>query len=109
MKLEFNAEYRFKMFWKVEGAVFGDVGNVWSLANVDESEESSSRFNIKDLDKSLAADWGLGVRLNLDFLLIRVDLGMKVHDPSRNQKWINPGQWLRKNNYAIHFGVGYPF
>lgn len=109
MKLEFNAEYRFKMFWKVEGAVFGDVGNVWSLSNVDESEESSSRFNIKNLDKSLAADWGLGVRLNLDFLLIRVDLGMKVHDPSRNQKWINPGQWLRKNNYAIHFGVGYPF
>ena len=34
---------------------------------------------------------------------------MKVHDPSREQKWVNPAQWLKRNNYAIHFGVGYPF
>ena len=109
MKLEFNAEYRFNMFWKVEGAVFGDIGNVWSLVKIDDKEEDLSLFRFKNFGESLAADWGVGVRLNLGFLLIRVDLGMKVHDPSREQKWINPAQWLKRNNYAIHFGVGYPF
>ena len=109
MKLEFNAEYRFNMFWKVEGAVFGDIGNVWSLVKIDDKEEDLSLFRFKNFGESLAADWGVGVRLNLGFLLIRVDLGMKVHDPSREQKWVNPAQWLKRNNYAIHFGVGYPF
>lgn len=109
MKLEFNAEYRFNMFWKVEGAVFGDIGNVWSLLKIDDKEEDLSLFRFKNFGESLAADWGVGVRLNLGFLLIRVDLGMKVHDPSREQKWVNPAQWLKRNNYAIHFGVGYPF
>ncbi len=109
MKLEANIEYRFDMFWKVAGAVFVDAGNVWTL-NTDGSEElRESMFRWHDLGNSIAANWGLGARLDLGFLLLRVDMGMKIHDPAREKKWVSPGQWYKKDNYALHFGVGYPF
>ena len=84
MKLEFDAEYRFKLFWKLRGALFMEAGNVW---------------------------WGLGIRLDLNFILVRLDFGMRVHDPSRpeGQRWVDPSDWLESPNNAIHFGVGYPF
>lgn len=110
MKLEANIEYRFNMFWKVAGAVFVDAGNVWMLNYKDDSGNADdSMFRWNSLGESIAANWGVGVRLNLGFLLLRVDMGMKVHDPSRDQKWVSPGKWLRRDNYALHFGVGYPF
>ena len=110
MKLEANIEYRFNMFWKVAGAVFVDAGNVWMLNYKDDSGNADdSIFRWNSLGESIAANWGVGVRLNLGFLLLRVDMGMKVHDPSREQKWVSPGKWLRRDNYALHFGVGYPF
>lgn len=110
MKLEANLEYRFNMFWKIEGAVFTDVGNVWSLKDEKEDEYNSSLFRFKNFGESLAADWGLGIRLNLDFLLLRFDFGMKIHDPARDgSKWVSPGNWFERENFALHFGVGYPF
>lgn len=108
MRLEANIEYRFDMFWKVEGAVFVDAGNIWTLQEHDKEAEKSL-FKWNTFGESIAANWGLGLRLNFGFLLVRVDMGMKIHDPAREQKWINPGQWLRRDNYALHFGVGYPF
>ena len=110
MKLEANIEYRFNMFWKVAGAVFVDAGNVWMLNYKDDSGKADdSMFRWNSLGESIAANWGVGVRLNLGFLLLRVDMGMKLHDPSREQKWVSPEKWLRRDNYALHFGVGYPF
>ena len=109
MKLEANIEYRFDMFWKVAGAVFVDAGNVWTL-NTDGSEDlRESMFRWDNLGNSIAANWGLGARLDLGFLLLRIDMGMKIHDPAREMKWVSPGQWYKKDNYALHFGVGYPF
>ncbi len=108
MRLEANIEYRFDMFWKVEGAVFVDAGNIWTLQEHDKEAEKSL-FKWNTFGESIAANWGLGLRLNFGFLLVRVDMGMKIHDPAREQKWVNPGQWLRRDNYALHFGVGYPF
>ena len=108
MRLEANIEYRFDMFWKVEGAVFVDAGNIWTLQEHDKEAEKSL-FKWNTFGESIAANWGLGLRLNFGFLLVRVDMGMKIHDPARDQKWVNPGQWLRRDNYALHFGVGYPF
>ena len=107
MKLEANIEYRFDMFWKVAGAVFVDAGNVWTLNKEGSDELSAFRWN--NLGESIAANWGVGARLNLGFLLLRVDMGMKIHDPAREQKWVSPGKWLNRDNYALHFGVGYPF
>ncbi len=109
MKLEANIEYRFDMFWKVAGAVFVDAGNVWTL-NYDEADSSNPAiFKWDTFGESIAANWGLGLRLDFGFLLLRFDMGMKIHDPAREQKWVNPGKWLKRDNYALHFGVGYPF
>ena len=109
MRLEANVEYRFDIVWKMEGAVFADAGNVWTLKQKDVAVEDGSMFRWNTLGESIAANWGLGLRLNLDFLLLRIDAGFKVHDPARTNKWVGPDQWFRRNGYAIHFGVGYPF
>ena len=109
MKLEANIEYRFNIFWKIAGAAFIDAGNVWTLRHNGTLEDDPAVFSWNHFGESIAADWGAGLRLDFGFLLLRFDLGMKVHDPSRKQKWVNPSQWLHKDNYALHFGVGYPF
>lgn len=100
IKLEADLEYRFKMFWKLEGALFAEAGNVWEWG-----------MNPKDMLGSVAGDWGAGIRVNLDFILMRLDAGFKVHDPSRpeGQRWLSPAQWFRNDGFSIHFGVGYPF
>jgi outer membrane protein assembly factor BamA len=109
MRLEANVEYRFDMFWKVEGAVFADAGNVWTLKQKDMNVDDGSLFKWNTAAESIAANWGVGLRLNMDFLLLRVDVGFKVHDPARAERWVRPDQWLKNNGYALHFGVGYPF
>jgi outer membrane protein assembly factor BamA len=109
MRLEANVEYRFNIIWNFYGAAFVDVGNVWTLQSSDSEEASLSQFKWNTFGRSLAANWGFGLRLDVDFLLLRVDLGLKIHDPSRLQPWVAPDQWLDRNGYAIHFGVGYPF
>lgn len=110
MKLEANVEYRFNMFWKIAGALFVDAGNVWTLRDdVGPDSSRSSRIDIADFGQSIAMNWGAGIRLDLDFLLLRVDFGMRIHDPARSQKWLTPRQWFERNGYALHFGVGYPF
>ena len=109
MKLEANIEYRFDIVWKLDGAVFLDAGNVWTLKHKDTPENDPEIFRWNNLAESIAANCGVGVRLNFGFLLLRVDMGMKIHDPARVDKWVNPGQWLKRDNFALHFGVGYPF
>lgn len=107
MKLEFDMEYRFKMFWKLEGALFAEAGNVWMYEQLDGSfPELKENFL-----EGVATDWGLGIRVNLDFILIRVDAGFKLYDPAREvgARWLSPGDWFKRNGSAIHLGVGYPF
>ena len=110
VKLEANLEYRFPMFWKLCGAVFTDVGNIWTLKETDGDDGSHTHFDLKNLAASLAADWGIGLRVDLNFLILRLDMGMKVYDPSLDTaRWRSPSQWLKKDGYTLHFGVGYPF
>ena len=104
MRLEANIEYRFPLFWDFEGALFADAGNVWNLRNG--SPESLFRFD--SFYRHIAADWGAGLRLDLNFVLLRLDMGMKIYDPSY-QSWYGPRKWLKKGNYGVQFGVGYPF
>ena len=105
-KMEANIEYRFPLFWKLEGAAFVDAGNVWNLRS-DSEMDTGDTFSFD----TIAGDWGLGIRVNLDFILVRVDLGTKVYEPCRTpgERWIGPADWLKKGNFALHFGVGYPF
>ena len=104
-KMEANVEYRFPIVWKLEGALFLDAGNVWDLRRSDFSEGSNFSFD------TIAADWGMGIRVNLDFILVRIDTGFKVYEPCRpaDERLVGPEQWLKSGNFAIHFGVGYPF
>jgi len=105
-KLEVNAEYRFNMFWKVEGALFADAGNIWTLRSEPGREEGL--FKLNSFYKSIAFNWGVGARLNLDFVILRLDLGMVAYDPVI-KRWIKPGEWFRRDTYSLQFGVGYPF
>ena len=107
MKLEANVEYRFPLTSKLEGALFLDAGNIWDIS--DETGEGG-KFSFKTLPEAIALDWGLGARLNLNFILLRVDMGIRLRDPAREagHRWVPTNEWLN-GNFAIHFGVGYPF
>ena len=109
MRLEANIEYRFDLFWKLAGAVFIDAGNIWTLQGDDSEEYILSRFRWETFGESIAANCGAGIRLDFGFLLLRIDLGVRVHDPARENKWVRPEQWFTRDGYAVHFGVGYPF
>ena len=106
MRLEANVEYRFDLFWKFAGAVFADAGNIWTLEG---SDNELGRFRWSTLGQSIAANWGAGLRLDFGFLLLRIDMGLKVHDPARENRWVGPAGWFKNDGYALHFGVGYPF
>ena len=105
-KMEANVEYRFPIVWKLEGALFVDAGNIWDLRKTPGSE-GGANFSFD----SIAADWGMGIRVNLDFILVRIDLGTKIYEPCRpvDERLIGPAEWLKGGNFALHFCVGYPF
>lgn len=97
-KLELDVEYRFPMFSKIEGALFAEMGNVW---------KREDGITLADI----AADWGLGLRVNLDFLVLRIDWGIKLRDPAVEEfgGWLTPSSAVRTDGSSLHFGVGYPF
>lgn len=109
MMLEGNVEYRFKLISLLEGAVFLDAGNIWSLSPDNSTPGASFKFN--QFYKDIALNTGLGLRLNLSFLVIRVDVGFKIHDPARvgSDRWLSPSSWFHNDNNAWHFALNYPF
>jgi len=108
MKLEADIEYRFHIVSILKGALFAEAGNVW---DINPESPEGQRFTLSTLPESTALDWGVGLRLDLKMILIRVDMGMKVHDPAEaaGSRWIAPKNWLGSDNRSIHFGIGYPF
>ena len=110
MHLEANVEMRFPLFWKLEGAVFADIGNVWNIDadGLDgQTRDPRSLFSFKNLFRSTAMDVGLGARLDFGMVLIRFDMGLVVYDPYK-QEFMGINDWFQ-GNYAFHFGIGYPF
>lgn len=110
LHLEANIEFRFPLFWKLNGALFADAGNVWNLQRSELSTDSSSKgeFSFDNLGKSIALDWGAGLRLDFGMILVRLDLGIKAYDPAEI-RWRSPNRWFKSGGYAVHFGIGYPF
>ncbi|MBQ9470016.1 MAG: BamA/TamA family outer membrane protein [Bacteroidales bacterium] len=113
LKLELNAEYRFKVAGPFEGALFVDAGNVWSLPHADIPEEEV--FSLSRFYRQMALGAGLGFRLNFSVLVLRLDLGYKVYDPAQNpdepfRPWV-PFQrtFSWRDHVNINFGIGYPF
>jgi outer membrane protein assembly factor BamA len=109
LRLELNVEYRFPLFWKFEGALFADAGNVWSLSALDAREGARFRFN--NFYKEIALNTGLGLRLNFDYFILRFDSGFKLHNPGlpSGNRIIMPDKWFNKDNFSLHFGINYPF
>ncbi len=111
IKLEANAEYRFKLFWILEGAVFLDAGNIWTF-NKDNSRPGSE-FRFNSFYRDIAVGTGAGLRFDFKFVIGRVDLGMKMRDPaiSSGSKWIfmSNERYTFRDDFAIVLGIGYPF
>ena len=108
IKLDLNLEYRTHLFWKFNGALFVDAGNIWNIRNYEGQEDGTFHFN--RFYKQLAVAYGLGIRFDLDYLIIRFDGGMKAVNPMFSGKDKYP--IVRPNfnrDFAFHFAVGYPF
>lgn len=107
-KLEFNWEYRFKLFWLLEGALFVDAGNVWKISNTEKIPGSLLK---SDFYKDIAIDCGPGIRLDVNFFLVRVDWGIRLRDPSKapGQRFVlfDNGKWMK--NTVLNIAIGYPF
>jgi hypothetical protein len=109
IKLEGNIEYRFKVIWKMEGAIFLDAGNVWAIRP--EEGKPGAVFEWNRFYKEVAIGTGLGVRVDFSFFLLRVDFGLKVRDPAlpENDRWIPVFRNFSFNDLHLNFGIGYPF
>lgn len=109
VKIEMNVEYRFDIIRSFKGAWFLDIGNIWTLNEVDERQ--GGEFNIGKFYKQLAVGTGLGLRYDFDFAVLRLDAGIKVRDPSVEgaKTWVlfnRPFEW---KHIVFNFGIGYPF
>lgn len=107
INLILSAEYRFKMFWVFEGALFVDAGNIWTVRNYENQPGGLFQFN--DFYKEVAASYGVGLRLDFTYFLVRLDLGMKARNPAINQEPWPIAHPHFGRDAAFHFSVGYPF
>lgn len=109
MKLDVNLEVRTWLFWKFDGALFVDAGNIWTLRNY--ADQPGGQFKLDTFYRQIAMSYGLGLRLNFSYFILRFDAGMKA---------VNPAYDSPKEHYAIfhpnfkrdfrfHFAVGLPF
>ena len=109
LKLDLNAEYRTSLFWKFEGAAFIDAGNIWTLRNYE--DQPGGQFKLSEFYKQIAAAYGLGLRLNFDYFILRFDMGMKAINPAyetQEEHWAIVHPKLSRD-FAFHFAVGLPF
>lgn len=107
MKLLANMEYRFNILGSLYGAVFLDAGNVWMLKDDDYMKGSKFTFN-KFFDQ-IATGTGFGFRYDLDFFVIRFDVGIGIHVPYETGKsgYYNIPKFT--NGLGYHLAIGYPF
>jgi outer membrane protein insertion porin family len=124
LKMEFNLELRFKAFWRIQGALFIDGGNVWTLKKDSSRPGSNFQFNKSLLSepfnpkgqsdafyKQIALSSGLGMRIDFTYFMFRLDLGLPVRYPYRG---IDGSYWAKKEelkwkNVNLNFGLGLPF
>ena len=107
IQLEFNLEYRFPIYKFFHGAIFTDVGNIWTY---NESETfPNGKFKINEFYKELAADVGFGMRFDFQFFIFRIDFAAPIFNPSfpQDERW--RVQYLQFRNLIGNFGIGYPF
>lgn len=114
IKFEVNTEYRPHLSGVFYGAVFLDAGNVW-LYN-DDPNQPGAKFSASRFLKELAADAGIGLRIDVTILLLRLDVAFPIRQPflEAGQEWLirqiqlGNSAW-RKNNLVFNLGIGMPF
>ncbi|WP_455082958.1 translocation and assembly module lipoprotein TamL [Prevotella aurantiaca] len=109
LKLNLNAEYRTRLFWKFDGAAFIDAGNIWTLREY--AEQPGGQFRFNRFFQQIAAAYGLGLRLNFNYFILRFDAGMKAIDPAystgrAHYPIVHPNFG---RDFTFHFAVGLPF
>ncbi|WP_026475034.1 translocation and assembly module lipoprotein TamL [Alkaliflexus imshenetskii] len=108
IKLELNVEYRFPLFWLLEGALFLDAGNIWDLRR---GVSSEGLFKFDEFYKQLALGTGFGTRFDFKYFIFRIDTGLKLHDPAApsGERWIPFARPYIWNDVGFNFAIGYPF
>jgi outer membrane protein assembly factor BamA len=107
IKLETNVEYRFKLFWILEGALFADAGNIWAISKKDTRQGALFEWN--KFANDIALGVGFGLRFDFQFFIFSADLGYKARDPAaQGNKWLPYGVFTNKA-LALNVGIGYPF
>lgn len=109
IRLEMNLEYRFKIFSVLEGAFFLDIGNIWNINSYDSRNGGVFYFN--QFYKQLAVGSGTGLRINLNYFVFRLDLGVKVVDPSapEGSRFIPDSRAYKNSDFVLNVAFGYPF
>lgn len=115
VKFQANLEYRQRLFGNLHGAVFLDAGNVWLRKDIDLGVKEisdlfdDSKFRFSDFFKQMAVGTGVGLRYDLDFLILRLDWGVGLHVPFETTKsgFYNIDRFSRYQ--TLHFAIGYPF
>ena len=106
LKFLTSAEYRFDLFGSLKGALFVDAGNIWDITNSIFAEEEAT-FNGINSVKDIAVGSGFGLRYDFSFLVFRLDLGFKMHEP-----YLESNKWFRNYNFSnavYNIGINYPF
>lgn len=109
IRLDLNAELRTKLFWKFQGALFIDAGNVWTIRKY--NDQPGGEFKLRSIYDELAVAYGAGLRLDFDYFILRLDLGMKAINPAytTTREHFPITNHNFKRDYALHFAVGMPF
>ncbi|HNY02862.1 MAG TPA: BamA/TamA family outer membrane protein [Bacteroidales bacterium] len=107
MQIEANVEFRFPVYDWIRAAVFADAGNIWLLQ---ESQDlPGGKFRLRDLGRQIALDAGIGIRLDFDFFVFRLDPAIRLRVPS----YAGSDNWyfnqMQLKDIIWNFGIGYPF
>lgn len=108
LRLEANVELRFPLGGIFDGAAFLDAGNVWYTPNIKGIPEDSA-FKFDTFAEQIALNTGIGLRLDLKVLVLRLDWGIQLHNPGMpaGERWVIAKPNI--HNTALNFGIGYPF
>ena len=107
IQFEVSGEYRFPIYSMLNGALFTDVGNIWTIN--ESNYLPGGKFGINSFYEELAVDAGVGIRLDFSFFIFRIDYAIPLRDPARNDgdRWMFHD--LQLSHSRLNFGIGYPF
>jgi outer membrane protein assembly factor BamA len=121
IQLELNTEFRFTIYKFFKAALFMDVGNIWLLRKDEDREDAEFRFTRSEGRKNsfideIAMNLGVGIRLDFNFFVVRLDAGLPIRDPAfdDNERWqfdkidLSKGSEYR-DRIGLRIAIGYPF